>query len=470
MSLRARLALVVGLVLVAAIAVTGIIAIRTTRATLVQQIDEQVRVAAVRLESNYDNPSSSQTPDGGEPVTRFQPIARYVYDREGKLLLAQPYGFTDAPRPAPVIGDGSPASLLRAVNVLQTVPAAEGDLDYRALVQLDDNGNFVLTAVPTTAANEAVEDLVGTMVIAALVAVVLAGLASWWAIAQELRPIDRIIGTASAIGEVNLGRRLPEPGAGTELGRLSRALNRMLDRIEEASRLQKRSEATLRRFIADAAHELRTPLTSLRGYAELYRQGSLDSPERIGQAMARIEDEGIRMGRLLDDMMLLARLDEPRDRPLANVDLSHIVRDEVAGFRDAEPDRQVSVEINDDIGVEGESGQLSMLVTAMLANVRTHTPATAGVNVTLTRVDGMADLRVRDMGPGIGLAFQAHAFERFTREDPARTRATGGTGLGLAIAEAVTTAHGGTIQLESAPGHGATFIVRLPIAAGGGAN
>jgi two-component system OmpR family sensor kinase len=223
------------------------------------------------------------------------------------------------------------------------------------------------------------------------------------------------------------------------------------------------SEERLRRFIADAAHELRTPLTSLRGYAELYRQGAIPDEAGVANAMGRIESEGGRMARLVDDMLLLARLDQQRGLETKPVDLVAVAREAVDDFRVVAPDRPITTDLADAAVVRGDRLRLRQIVDNFLVNTRIHTPPGTPVHVSVARRGNEVELAVADQGPGIPPEDQARVFERFWRADPARVRSRGGTGLGLAIVASLVQAHGGTVSLTSQPGQGATFRVRLPL-------
>ena len=481
MSLRARLSLIVGVVLTVIMMIVGVFVVQTTRAALRDQVDAQVLETAVKIKPAYEreaeagfaDAASLIDPDIGTPAVstpaaesrpaQFRAVARFVYSPDGDILVSQPSGFTDEPDPPPRLPRIPSEALFNALGQISTVSAEGSSLNYRMLVQRDDNDNFVITAAPLENAEEAVDRLVRTMALGSLAGIALAALVSWAMISRELRPVDRMIDTAAAIGEGDLGQRVPEPTEGTELGRLGRALNRMLGRIQASSEAQARSESRLRQFVADAAHELRTPLTSVRGYAELYRQGALESPDRVRKAMRRIEGEGARMGKLLDEMLLLARLDEQVEHTHEAVNFSMIVEDAVDALQAIQPDRSVDIDIADEVMVDGVALHLRQVVDNVLTNVRMHTPTDASVSVTLSAHGNRAELRIHDEGPGIDQAFIPQIFERFTKEDTARTRSTGGSGLGLAIATSLVEAHGGTIDVESEPGAGATFIVYLPL-------
>jgi two-component system OmpR family sensor kinase len=244
----------------------------------------------------------------------------------------------------------------------------------------------------------------------------------------------------------------------------------MLDQIEtsfdeqqRALEAKHRSEAQLRRFVADASHELRTPLTAVRGYADLYRAGGLAEPEAMATAMDRIGTESRRMAALVDDLLLLARLDQGRPIRRDPVDLSRIAEDAVHDLRAIDPERPVAWSIDPGLVVAGDDDRLRQVVGNLVANVRVHAGPAAAVEVGLRAVDGEAELRVVDHGQGIGPAHGARVFDRFYRADAGRSRDSGGTGLGLSIVASLVHAHGGRLWHEATPGGGATFAVRLPL-------
>jgi two-component system OmpR family sensor kinase len=289
------------------------------------------------------------------------------------------------------------------------------------------------------------------------------GLLSWWLVRLGLRPLDRMAETAGAIAGGDLSKRVEPADDRTEVGQLGTALNTMLGRIETSFEEQRASEARLRRFVADASHELRTPLTSIRGYAELFRRGAADRPEDLERAMRRIEDEGARMGLIVDDLLLLARLDQGRPLERRPVDLTALAGDAADDLRAADPDREVTLDAQRDVAVEGDEPRLRQVVANLLDNARTHTPAGTPVTIRLAVEGQDAVLDVADRGPGMSDDEAARVFERFYRGDPSRSRESGGTGLGLSIAAAIVRAHGGTIGVSAAPGEGTTFRIRLPL-------
>lgn len=481
MSIRTRLAIAVALVLAVTLTLLGAVLVRTTRATLVAQVDEQVLTSAARAEKQKsssrgrgsggadDHPLPGQ--GGADQIVAGRvydlyenPIAHFVYTPRGVIIQADPSGFADDPKSPPWIPPIPSAQVDALVGRIVTTRSVDGSFSYRMLVQRGAGGNISVTAASLAAAEAAVDRLVRILLGVGTLALVAAALASWWLIRRGLRPVDQMVETAAAIAAGDLTRRVPDADPRTELGQLGHALNEMLAQIERAARAREASEERLRRFVADAAHELRTPLTSLRGYAELYRQGAIPDAEGVGNAMRRIESEGGRMARLVDDLLLLARLDQQRGLERKPIDLADLVREAVTDFAAVEPDRPVSQSMDGDAIVLGDPVRLRQIIDNLLANTRIHTPSGTPVHVSVTRNASHVEVSVADEGPGIALDDQARVFERFWRADPARVRSRGGTGLGLAIVASLVQAHGGTIALTSKPGQGATFTVRLPLA------
>jgi two-component system, OmpR family, sensor kinase len=296
-----------------------------------------------------------------------------------------------------------------------------------------------------------IELIATAAVLAALTALAL------WVVRLGLRPLRAIEQTAEAITAGDLSRRIDHPDPQTEVGRVGSALNTMLDRIESSDR-------RLRRFIADASHELRTPLTAVRAYAELFGRGAATHPEDLERSMSGITREAERMSLLVDDLLLLARLDEGRPLERKPVDLDAVVAEAVDAARVVEPDRPIELSV-EPATVTGDEVRLRQVLDNLLANARAHTPAGTPVSVELRRSDGRAELTVADHGPGLSEEESARVFERFYRADESRARSSGGAGLGLSIVAAVTEAHGGTTEAHPTPGGGATFVITLPLGA-----
>ncbi|HEX7276223.1 MAG TPA: HAMP domain-containing sensor histidine kinase, partial [Acidimicrobiales bacterium] len=347
-----------------------------------------------------------------------------------------------------------------------TVPSVTGEPRYRLVMIPRGDGETVAAGIPLTDVEEAVGAARDIVVVAGLLAVGLAGLIVWVMVRRSLRPIDQMIVSAERIAAGELSERAPVPQPASEVGHLGTALNVMLDRIEEAVDAKTASEARTRRFAADASHELRTPLTSIRGYAELYRQGAR-SPQEVALAMSRIEHEAVRMGDLVGDLLLLARLDQGRPLEREPVDLTDLVLGAVAAAKAVEPDRTVQVDVGEQaVTVAGDPHRLRQVVDNLLANVRDHTGPETSVAVRLgTGPGGPATLVVSDDGPGMAAEEAARAFDRFWQAggDGAGSQGQRGTGLGLSIVAEIVAAHGGEIRLDTAPGAGATFTITLPV-------
>jgi two-component system, OmpR family, sensor kinase len=293
-----------------------------------------------------------------------------------------------------------------------------------------------------------------------LVAIALLGL---WIVRLGLRPLDAIATTADEIAAGDLTRRVERAEERTEVGRLGLALNAMLGQIEAAFKAREASEARLRRFVADASHELRTPLAGVRAYAELFKRGADKRPADLARAMEGISRESERMSVLVQDLLLLARLDEGRPLEQEPVELDEIAREAVETARTVEPERPIELEVEPTV-VLGDRERLRQAVDNLLGNVRSHTPPTSPATVSVSRENGHALLEVRDSGPGLTEEAAQRVFERFWRADPTRSRTRGGVGLGLSIVSAVADAHGGSASAHSEAGQGAVFRITLPLA------
>jgi two-component system OmpR family sensor kinase len=328
----------------------------------------------------------------------------------------------------------------------------------RAALEPEPDGTMLIVATSLHYVNSTLHRLflVELLVtVAVLAALVLLGL---WIVRLGLRPLREIEATAAAITAGDLSRRVEHADSQTEVGRVGSALNTMLDRIEASDR-------RLRRFIADASHELRTPLAAVRAYAELFDRGAAARPADLERSMSGITRESERMSLLVDDLLLLARLDEGRPLERKPVDLATLAGEAVDAARVVEPGRPIELAV-EPATVTGDEDRLRQALDNLLANARTHTPAGTPVSVELRRVDGRAELSVLDHGPGLTEEQAARVFERFYRADDSRARASGGAGLGLSIVAAVAEAHGGSAEARSTPGGGATFMITLPLGAG----
>jgi two-component system OmpR family sensor kinase len=285
-------------------------------------------------------------------------------------------------------------------------------------------------------------------------------------ISLALKPLSSVEATAAAIAEGDYSARLPEVNPKTEVGRLTQSFNTMLGRIEQAFAVRAESENRLRRFVADASHELRTPLTAIRGFAELHRQGAVKGEEKVAEMIGRIENESKRMGSLVEDLLMLARLDQARDVAKDPVDINHLVDEVVASAQAAGPDHPISIsKSSDEIFILGDSMRIHQAVSNLLANARTHTPAGTPISISVFQSENEISITVSDKGAGLTPENQERIFERFFRADPSRVRSSGeGSGLGLAIVDAIMKAHGGTVVVNSEIGSGSSFTLRFPSA------
>jgi two-component system OmpR family sensor kinase len=286
--------------------------------------------------------------------------------------------------------------------------------------------------------------------------------ASRQVIKLSMKPLKKIEETAEQIAAGDLSARLENFEPDTEVGRLSTSLNTMLSRIEESFAARTESEEKLRRFVADASHELRTPLTSIRGFAELHRQGAVPDGEKTRELIGRIEKESMRMGYLVEDLLMLARMDQSRELVMTDVDLSHLVTEAVSSALAAGPDHPITMDIAHDVHTQGDADKIYQVVTNLLANARAHTPEGTQIHVaTYSNEDG-SYVTVADNGPGLSLEDQERIFERFYRVDSSRQRnSREGSGLGLSIVDEVMKAHGGSVSVASEPGNGATFTLHF---------
>lgn len=467
MSLRARL--LVAMVVLAAVGLltADLATFRFLRSTLMDRVDQQL-VAATRESVRYFDATSFGEPPSGEGDALF-PAGTYaaVLDASGAVVDEHVYGFSQDVTSAPELPDGLPGSTSGGAAISSrtfTATAADGRTRYRARAFPLDGGGTLVVAIPLTDVTETLRRLLRIEAVVTVAVLAALGAIAWWLVRLGLRPLERMGETAGAIAGGDLSRRVEPADPGTEVGRLGIALNQMLDRIEGAFAERQASEDRLRRFVADASHELRTPLTSVRGYAELFRRGAADDPEALGTAMRRIEEEGARMGVLVDELALLARLDQHRPLEREPVDLASVAGAAVDGARAVEPDRPIEIDAPLPVVVLGDEARLRQIADNLLANARLHTPSGAPVHVRVAVDGGEALLEVEDSGPGIPPGDAERVFERFYRADPSRSREHGGGGLGLSIVAAVAEAHGGRARVEPGSGGGARFQVRLPLA------
>jgi two-component system OmpR family sensor kinase len=352
-----------------------------------------------------------------------------------------------------------------------TTVDVDGLGDYRLVAALQPDGDTVISGLPLSGVTSTVGDAVSLFIGGTLVGLVVVAAGGTWLVRRNLLPLQRVAHTATSVshlkldsGDVALAQRVPaaDTDPRTEVGQVGLALNSMLDNVEGALQSRHESEQRVRQFVADASHELRTPLASIRGYAELSRRERDPVPASVSHALSRVESEALRMQGLVEDLLLLARLDAGRPLDRAPVDLSLLAMDAVSDAHAAAPDHMWELDLPDEpVEVSGDGARLHQVVANLLANARTHTPAGTRVVTSIKPDTNWVRVTVTDNGPGVPESLQRNVFQRFTRGDDSRARTAGSTGLGLSIVAAVAQAHGGSVELASRPGD-TTFSVLLP--------
>jgi len=467
LSLRTRLLLAVLACVAAGLLVAGVATYVSLRTFLLERVDAQLRDAAIPTFVALTNSSQTGLPSGpsGGPGGTNLPPGTYgqLRDTSGAVVNAISFTYGQQDQPTPVLPTPLPTVTGRATVVFQARSTAGGSAGFRVLEEnVPNSAGVLIVAIPL---NETHQTLTRLLTIEAVVSLLVLGAlaaAAWWLIKRDLRPLETMAVTADAIAAGDLARRVQPAEPRTEVGRLGLSLNTMLSRIEEAFAERAATEEKLRRFLADASHELRTPLTSIRGYSEVFGRAK-DDPEDLELAMRRIEEESKRMGVMVEELLVLARLGEGREPEKLPVDLARVVDDAVSDACASAPAREIVLKRTETADVLGDEHQLRQVVNNLLTNAVRHTPDQAQIRVLVAARDGYATLAVVDDGPGLEPDVAAQVFEPFYRADKSRARETGGAGLGLAIVAAIVEAHRGTVRLDTAPGAGATFTVTLPL-------
>jgi two-component system OmpR family sensor kinase len=470
LSLRSRLLAGVGLVAVV-LTLVAIVITASTRARLIDQVDDRLVAGASdgRPGSFDDGDGRDGDRDGrgtdpdGSPERRSD-FYEGVLAADGTLttIFVPNIGGDDF---GPPDLDPDAFDLESRSGTIVTAPAVSGDVEYRVLVTTDGRGETAfVTALPLDAVESTITRLVTMVVIAVAIVLAVLAVVTWWMLHLGIRPIKQMTTTASTIAGGDLSARADESSTAAESYELAIALNTMMETIETALDERAASEERLRRFVSDASHELRTPVTTIRGYAELYRLGGLAEPGRLDDAMRRTEAESARMARLVDDMLTLAKLDEQRPLAHERVDMARLAGDAAADARAASPGRVIEVDAPDPAVVLGDDDRLRQVVANLVTNAVTHTEADVPVTVRARVVDDRVVVEVIDRGAGMSPDVVDRVTERFFRADPSRTRQRGGSGLGLSIVDSTVGAHGGTVNVDSAPGRGTRVTVELPAA------
>lgn len=481
-SLKNRLAL--GVVILGALGITcsDLAAQTAFRTFLIAQVDAQleatsltsgIRLDRAGISSERAEDKESEDDDESPLFKPFEPIREVPSEISISLLdengvVMGTLGGSQSPQQIQTVISGLTAAELGAKGSAPFTLVSNGknQTEYRVLARvLPGDIGSVVTAVSLDGVKKSINQLRFLFLAVGIVVLLFLAVVARRLIGISLRPLKEVEETAEAFAKGDYSARLPDAPSDTEVGRLTWALNQMLSRIAESFAIRTASEEKLRRFVADASHELRTPLTAIRGFAELHRQGAIQGEVKTAELIRRIEEESIRMSTLVEDLLLLARLDQSREMEQAPVDLKTLVSEAIASARAAGPNHPIEFfPPSEDLFVLGDSMRIHQVISNLLANARTHTPVGTKISVKLiSENDGIA-VEVSDSGPGLSKEDQERIFERFYRADPSRVRNGGeGTGLGLSIVDAVMRAHGGSVSVSSEIGHGATFKLFFPI-------
>lgn len=479
LSLRARL--VIGVVILAAVGFTasGIAAQSALHSFLINQVDNEIsgvvggnfqRLIDAGIESDDIGQPRHHENDGDEddrpapgPLRRLpSSTSLTLLDAQGEIV-GQLGGETNSQSINKYIAGITPGQAGIKEGVPYTLDA-EGN-DFRVIVRtLPNASGSVVVGKSLDSVDSILHRLQALLLFISALALLLIALLSRTVIKIGLKPLVGVEETAEKIAAGDLSARMPDSKPGTEVGRLVSSLNAMLGRIESSFAARTTSENKLRRFVADASHELRTPLTAIRGFAELHRQGAVQGEDKVKEVMQRIESESKRMGDLVEDLLLLARMDQSREMEAKPVNISELIIDAVESARAAGPLHPIKVSMpQDEIYILGDNNRIHQVVANLLANARTHTPDGTSITVTLSQSNDGTSISVADNGPGLSEEDQKKIFERFYRADKSRQRTSSeGSGLGLSIVDAVMSAHNGTVTVDSAPGEGATFTLFFP--------
>ncbi|MFI6789947.1 sensor histidine kinase [Nonomuraea sp. NPDC050383] len=464
-TLRGRL--IAGLLVLLALAcvAVGVATSLAMRHFLLERVDQQLVGAGGRYAASLEHAEESRERGDTRGQARGTLGVRLL---NGKITNAAVVTSRLGAEPVLTAEDQAVLAAVPADGVPRTVDLGDLD-DYRVLALPGADGDVLITGLPLHEAEETMRRLQFFEVVLFGAALAVTGVAGAVWVRLALRPLDRVTATARRVselplasGKVTLAERVPDTDPRTETGQVGAALNRMLGHVADALGRRHAVEQRLRAFAADASHELRTPLAAIRGHAELALRATEPMPGSVRHALDRIDAESGRMGELVEDLLLLARLDAGRPLARDEVDLTRLAIEATGDARAAGPDHRWRLELpHEPVTVPGDPLRLHQVVANLLANARVHTPAGTTVTVTVRRLPDGAELAVADDGPGIPAELREEIFERFSRVDKDRSRASGGTGLGLAIVRAVVSAHGGTAGVDGGPGS-TVFWFRLP--------
>lgn len=469
MSLRNRLIAGLLFVVLTMLVVSTVVTV-TTRANLIQQLDARLRVASRRT-GEFErggprpSPNSNDLDDHPEPSDRLSDVYEGVIDADGELVTIYEPNFGEGATGSPSI---DVERLLEAGgdrhDTIFDARSSNQDGRYRVYTRPALTGLIAVTALPMDSVDDAVVRLLATQAFGTLAIFAALAVVAWWMIRLGIQPINRMASKARQIadGDGDLSLRVPEGSPNTESGQLADALNTMLDRLQESSDERARSAERLRQFVADASHELRTPVTTIRGYSELYNMGALPPGDGLDDAMRRTHEEAQRMGRLVEDLLNLAKLDEHRPMNRSTVDVAELVRDAAHDAQATAPKRPIVVDAGGPAYVNGDEDRIRQVLANTLGNALIHTPTSARITLRCVTEADQVVVQIADEGGGMDPETAARITERFYRADKARTRDTGGSGLGMSIVDGIVAAHDGRLSVRSELGKGTTVEVRFP--------
>ncbi len=450
MRLRSRLFIGLGGVAIA-FAITAYLIATTQRRYLTEQVDRQLETSTPLALGILGNRPGPIPPDG---AGTFSEIYIGHLDADGTVTtIIQGQLVTGAPDVS--VADAESHGSRRRGDPFTVDGVGTGDQFRVIVLQRPDDSGWNFIALSLAKATAAYNRLLIATGIGGLVVMSVIAITAAWVVRLGVKPINEVTAAADAISGGDRDRRVPSYPPGTEAAHLSNAFNSMLDQKEAA-------DERLRQFVADASHELRTPLTSIRGYAELYQRGGLQDQPRLDDAMRRVTGEADRMSALVDDLLLLSKLDRGLPLTTVSVDLAALLDDAAADALAVQPERLIRVDSTRPLTCEGDPSRLHQVVAALVHNALVHTPASTSIELLGSERDASAVIEVVDHGPGLEPEIAARVFERFFRGDPSRSRTSGGSGLGLSIAKSIVEGHGGRIALHTAPGQGCRFTIAVP--------
>ena len=455
MKLRTRLTLIATLVIVVASLFIGLYSVAATRSNGITQIDTSL---AQVLAAARGTPSDSTSKVATRADDLVVAVALGIALPDGSITVIRQSGSIYDPLPFPKITQKQTAAALR--NFIDI----GGETPYRVRAHDLGDGLSLIAGIPLSGLNQQMNQLITSSAIFVLVIIFVGGSLIWWVVRRNLRTVDQMIDTATAIAGGDLARIVPSAQEGTELGKLGSALNEMITSLRASLQTKADSETQMRKFLGDASHELRTPLTVIKGYAEILKGSDDLTTEQRTRAVARLNAESARMEVLITGLLRLTRLDEKPEISYSLVDFSAVVNDFAHDLKDQELTRDVSIAVEEDVFVDGDESLLSQVVANLMANIRQHTAPDVSVSVNLKVDADQAILIVDDAGPGIPAEQRTLALSRFGRLEESRSRVGGGFGLGLNIVAQVISLHQGAIVLDQSPLGGLRTLISVPLA------